>query len=144
MAVLSGFGHAPRAVELGVLVMANLIATVVRFVLLRGWVFHRAGSPRPPGPPDDRRRGAPDGVADDRRGRSGCAPHPPRWTRPGLWALLTGTALLYLWGLGASGWANEYYAAAVQAGSRNWTALLFGSLDPGNAITVDKPPHRCG
>ncbi|MCB1289670.1 bifunctional glycosyltransferase family 2/GtrA family protein [Mycolicibacterium sp.] len=40
LAVLSGFGHAPRAVELGVLVMANLIATVVRFVLLRGWVFH--------------------------------------------------------------------------------------------------------
>ena len=70
----------------------------------------------------------------------GARPHPPRWTRPGLWALLTGTALLYLWGLGASGWANEYYAAAVQAGSRNWTALLFGSLDPGNAITVDKPP----
>ncbi|WP_019970815.1 bifunctional glycosyltransferase family 2/GtrA family protein [Mycobacterium sp. 141] len=29
-----------RAVELGVLVAANLVATVVRFVLLRGWVFH--------------------------------------------------------------------------------------------------------
>ncbi len=29
-----------RAVELGVLVVANLAATVVRFVLLRGWVFH--------------------------------------------------------------------------------------------------------
>ncbi|MDV3124645.1 bifunctional glycosyltransferase family 2/GtrA family protein [Mycobacterium sp. 21AC1] len=28
------------AVELGVLVAANLAATVVRFVLLRGWVFH--------------------------------------------------------------------------------------------------------
>ncbi|MDH6197466.1 putative flippase GtrA [Mycobacterium frederiksbergense] len=29
-----------RGVELGVLVAANLLATVVRFVLLRGWVFH--------------------------------------------------------------------------------------------------------
>jgi putative flippase GtrA len=28
------------AVELGVLVAANLAATVARFVLLRGWVFH--------------------------------------------------------------------------------------------------------
>ena len=29
-----------RVVELVVLVAANLLATVVRFVLLRGWVFH--------------------------------------------------------------------------------------------------------
>lgn len=64
----------------------------------------------------------------------------PRWVRPALLALLAATAVLYLWGLGASGWANEYYAAAVQAGTRNWTAWLFGSLDPGNSITVDKPP----
>jgi len=27
-------------VELSVLVLANLVATAVRFVLLRGWVFH--------------------------------------------------------------------------------------------------------
>jgi 4-amino-4-deoxy-L-arabinose transferase-like glycosyltransferase len=47
---------------------------------------------------------------------------------------------LYTWNLTASGWANQYYAAAAWAGSRNWTALLFGSLDAGNAITVDKPP----
>ncbi|MBT2514369.1 glycosyltransferase family 39 protein [Arthrobacter sp. ISL-30] len=26
------------------------------------------------------------------------------------------------------------------AGSQDWTAFLFGSSDPGNAITVDKPP----
>ncbi len=30
-------------VELTVLVLANLVATAVRFVLLRGWVFHPAG-----------------------------------------------------------------------------------------------------
>lgn len=64
----------------------------------------------------------------------------PRWVRPALWALLAATAVLYLWGLGAAGWANEYYAAAVQAGTQSWKALLFGSIDAGNAITVDKPP----
>jgi putative flippase GtrA len=32
-------GNPPRALELVVLVLANLLATVVRFVLLRGWVF---------------------------------------------------------------------------------------------------------
>lgn len=64
----------------------------------------------------------------------------PRWVRPSYWALLAGTAVLYLWGLGSSGWANSYYAAAAQAGTQSWKAWLFGSLDAGNAITVDKPP----
>ncbi|AQT82107.1 glycosyl transferase [Mycolicibacterium litorale] len=64
----------------------------------------------------------------------------PRWARPALAALLAATTVLYLWGLGSAGWANEYYAAAVQAGTQSWKALLFGSIDAGNAITVDKPP----
>jgi 4-amino-4-deoxy-L-arabinose transferase-like glycosyltransferase len=64
----------------------------------------------------------------------------PRWARPALLVLLAGTALLYLWNLGASGYANDFYAAAVQAGTQSWKAWLFGSLDSGNAITVDKPP----
>ncbi|WP_445167532.1 ArnT family glycosyltransferase [Mycolicibacterium sp. Dal123E01] len=64
----------------------------------------------------------------------------PRWAWPALGLLLVATAVLYLWGLGAAGWANEYYAAAVQAGTQSWKALLFGSIDAGNAITVDKPP----
>ncbi|MBF6169951.1 ArnT family glycosyltransferase [Nocardia blacklockiae] len=67
-------------------------------------------------------------------------PEQPRWARPALWALLVATLVFYLWGLSALGWANEYYAAAVQAGTQDWKALLFGSLDAGNAITVDKPP----
>jgi 4-amino-4-deoxy-L-arabinose transferase-like glycosyltransferase len=62
------------------------------------------------------------------------------WTRTALWLLLAGTAVLYLWDLGASGWANDFYAASAQAGSMSWKAWLFASLDPGNAITVDKPP----
>jgi 4-amino-4-deoxy-L-arabinose transferase-like glycosyltransferase len=55
-------------------------------------------------------------------------------------ALLGGSALLFLWNLGASGWANSYYSAAALAGSHNWQAFLFGSFDAGNAITVDKTP----
>ncbi len=39
-----------------------------------------------------------------------------------------------------SGWANQFYAAAAQAGSKSWKAFLFGSLDQSNFITVDKPP----
>jgi 4-amino-4-deoxy-L-arabinose transferase-like glycosyltransferase len=64
----------------------------------------------------------------------------PSWSRPAQLALLVGTAALYLWDLGASGWANDYYAAAAQAGSVSWKAWFFGSLDAGNAITVDKTP----
>lgn len=63
-----------------------------------------------------------------------------RWERPAVLALLATTAALYLWALDRLGWANEFYAAAVQAGTQSWTALLFGSLDAGNSITVDKPP----
>jgi 4-amino-4-deoxy-L-arabinose transferase-like glycosyltransferase len=62
------------------------------------------------------------------------------WHRPALAVLLLGTAVLYLWGLGASGWANAFYSAAAQAGSESWKALFFGSSDAANAITVDKTP----
>ena len=64
----------------------------------------------------------------------------PRWERPAFVALLAGTALLYLWDLGASGWANSYYAAAAQAGSESWSAFFFGALDSAGSITVDKTP----
>ena len=67
------------------------------------------------------------------------APPRPVWARPALAVLLVGTAVLYLWNLGASGDANSFYAAAVQAGTKSWKAMFFGSLDAGNAITVDKP-----
>ncbi|WP_040831771.1 ArnT family glycosyltransferase [Nocardia jiangxiensis] len=67
-------------------------------------------------------------------------PDQARWVRPSLWALLVVAAFLYFWGLTRNGWANDFYAAAVQSGTKSWKALLFGSLDPGNSITVDKPP----
>jgi 4-amino-4-deoxy-L-arabinose transferase-like glycosyltransferase len=63
-----------------------------------------------------------------------------RWERPALVALLVGTGVLYLWGLGASGWANSFYSAAAQAGSESWKAFFFGSSDAANSITVDKTP----
>jgi 4-amino-4-deoxy-L-arabinose transferase-like glycosyltransferase len=63
-----------------------------------------------------------------------------RWVRPALIALLALTAVAYLWDLGASGNANSFYAAAVEAGTRSWKAFFFGSLDSSSFITTDKPP----
>ncbi|WP_116115159.1 ArnT family glycosyltransferase [Amycolatopsis ruanii] len=76
----------------------------------------------------------------------GTAPDPaspgPRtvWVGPALAGLLLVTAVLYLWGLSASGWANAFYSAAAQAGGESWQAWFFGSSDAANAITVDKTP----
>ncbi|WAL64115.1 glycosyltransferase family 39 protein [Amycolatopsis cynarae] len=67
-------------------------------------------------------------------------PADPRWVRPALLGLLAATALLYLWDLGASGWANAFYSAAAQAGGQSWKAWFFGSSDAANSITVDKTP----
>ncbi|AUI57089.1 glycosyltransferase family 39 protein [Amycolatopsis sp. BJA-103] len=65
---------------------------------------------------------------------------PGRWVRPAVFGLLAATALLYFWNLTASGYGNSFYAAAVQSGTQDWKAWLFGSLDAGNVLTVDKPP----
>lgn len=67
-------------------------------------------------------------------------PKAPRWERPALLILLLLTAAAYIWGLGQSGWANSFYSAAVQAGTKSWKAFFFGSIDAANFITVDKPP----
>ena len=73
------------------------------------------------------------------------APEPPPqqrpdWYRPALAGLLLATGVLYVWGLGESGWANSFYSAAVQAGSESWKAFFFGSSDAASSITVDKTP----
>jgi 4-amino-4-deoxy-L-arabinose transferase-like glycosyltransferase len=60
--------------------------------------------------------------------------------RPALPLLLIATGVLYLWGLGASGWANAFYSAAAQAGAASWQALLFGASDAAGGITIDKTP----
>jgi 4-amino-4-deoxy-L-arabinose transferase-like glycosyltransferase len=111
-----------------------------------GWAVYGVDA-APPGGPDRPDEGGPDA--------SPAAPQPPTglvhrlvrgrsedpvWVRPALLALLTATGLLYLWGLGSSGWANSFYSAAVQAGTKSWKAFFFGSFDSSNFITVDKPP----
>ncbi|MDX6375671.1 MAG: hypothetical protein QOD98_4659 [Nocardioidaceae bacterium] len=83
-------------------------------------------APAPAGP-------APDPTTSLDEGRA-------RWERPALVGLLLATGVLYLWGLGASGWANTFYSAAAQAGSQSWEAFFFGSSDAANSITVDKTP----
>ncbi|MFI5522755.1 ArnT family glycosyltransferase [Streptomyces platensis] len=96
----------------------------------------RPGTPAPP--PSAPQEGAPVSLPDP---RTPVAPEPAaRWERPALLALLLVTAVLYLWSLSASGYANQFYSAAVQAGSESWKAFFFGSSDAANSITVDKPP----
>ncbi|CAL9507154.1 hypothetical protein SUDANB176_03573 [Streptomyces sp. enrichment culture] len=98
------------------------------------------------GPPRTAPRHRADASAPDRPGRSPARalwrgrPEDPRWARPAFLGLLLATGLLYLYNLDASGYANSFYSAAVQAGSQSWKAFFFGSLDAANAITVDKPP----
>ena len=89
--------------------------------------------PRIPGPGSPARGGRLTALV---RGR----PADPRWARPALLALLVLTAALYTAGLSRSGWANDFYAAAVQAGTKSWKAFFFGSFDASNFITVDKTP----
>jgi 4-amino-4-deoxy-L-arabinose transferase-like glycosyltransferase len=64
----------------------------------------------------------------------------PRWARPALFGLLALTAVLYLWNVTRNGWANDFYSAAVDAGTKSWKAFFFGSFDSSNFITVDKTP----
>src|ERR1700712_4213046 len=88
-------------------------------------------------------RGGPTPEVPHRTGQWGYNPPPdsrPRWAGPALVALLVATGALYIWGLGASGWANSFYSAAVQAGTKSWKAFFFGSSDAANFITIDKPP----
>jgi 4-amino-4-deoxy-L-arabinose transferase-like glycosyltransferase len=97
--------------------------------------------PSPAAPPPAPERPAPAAAARRRaarlwRGRA----QDPAWARPALLGLLVATFLLYVWGLGASGWANSFYSAAVQAGSDSWKAFFFGASDAAGSITVDKPP----
>lgn len=63
-----------------------------------------------------------------------------RWFRPGLAGVLVLAALVDLWDLGSNGDANTFYAAAVQASTRNPVAWLFAAVDAPGFITVDKPP----
>src|SRR5438105_14886191 len=56
-------------------------------------------------------------------------------TRLPLAALLAATFVVYVWGLDRNGWANAYYAAAVQAGTMSWAAFFFGYVGASILIT---------
>jgi 4-amino-4-deoxy-L-arabinose transferase-like glycosyltransferase len=62
------------------------------------------------------------------------------WVRPVHLAVTALAGMLYLVNLTVSGYANTYYSAAALAASQSWSAWFFGSFDPANFITVDKPP----
>jgi putative flippase GtrA len=53
LAVLHATTTPGRSTEVVVLVAANALATLLRFVLLRGWVFRTARRTRPPAPATD-------------------------------------------------------------------------------------------
>ena len=72
-----------------------------------------------------------------RRGPALRRPSRSGWITGAIGAL---TAALYTWDLSSVGMGNSYYAAAVKSMSVSWKAFFFGSIDPGNFITVDKPP----
>ena len=60
--------------------------------------------------------------------------------RPEVAVLLVLAGSLNLWALSRNGWANDYYAGAVRSMAGSWHAFLYGSLDAGGVMTVDKPP----
>ena len=70
------------------------------------------------------------------RGRSDEA----AWVRPALLGVMAFAAVIYLWNLTISGYANSYYSAAAVSAAHSWSAFFFGSFDSANFITVDKPP----
>jgi 4-amino-4-deoxy-L-arabinose transferase-like glycosyltransferase len=49
-------------------------------------------------------------------------------------------AVVALWNLTISGYANTYYSAAAQAAAQSWSAMFYGAFDAAGFITVDKPP----
>src|SRR4029079_17662939 len=160
LGVLSLLGWTATLPAVVALTVVSCAVGIVRFVLLQRWVFGSAGgvdhhvdhhvdtAPTTEYPPPERDgTSATDELADagvtDRAWWLRVLHGPeddPDWARPALFALIVATGVMYIWGLGASGWANSFYSAAVQAGTKSWKAFFFGSSDASNFITVDKPP----
>jgi 4-amino-4-deoxy-L-arabinose transferase-like glycosyltransferase len=70
------------------------------------------------------------------RSRTGAA----AWILPATAGVLVLATIVYVVNLTVSGYANIYYSGAAWAASQSWSAWFFGSIDPANFITVDKPP----
>jgi 4-amino-4-deoxy-L-arabinose transferase-like glycosyltransferase/putative flippase GtrA len=133
--LLTVLGHPQGALDTVAGVAAGLGATLVRYVLMRSWVFRPSvsnlqGAVAEPAVSPPLRAGREGGSL----ARSWRAP------RPELIGLLILAAVLNLWALSQNGWANEYYSAAVRSMASNWHNFLYDSFDPSGIMTVDKPP----
>ncbi len=124
--LLSALGHPAGAADTAAALAAGLVATAVRYVLMRNWVFRRVSALEGAVP-------APAPARVDPLGRAGSAVRSLRMPRPELIALLVLAAVLDLWALGQNGWANDYYSAAVRSMSSSWHNFLYGSFDPSGA-----------
>ncbi|MGZ4200899.1 MAG: glycosyltransferase family 39 protein, partial [Thermoleophilaceae bacterium] len=131
--LLSALGHPAGAADTATALAAGLVATAVRYVLMRNWVFRRVNALEGALP-------APAPARMDPLERAGSALRSLRMPRPELIALLVLAAVLDLWALGQNGWANDYYSAAVRSMSSSWHNFLYGAFDPSGIMTVDKPP----
>jgi len=69
---LAALNHPSRGVEVSVLVAANLVATVIRFVLYRTWIFGKSRAGRGNPPPNRRDR-----IERDYLRGEAFDPHPP-------------------------------------------------------------------
>ena len=105
------------------------------------WAFDALPADDPARDPGD--RDVTGGARPPRRPDPALARVPDRISRSGSAVLLAHRRCSACWGLylgAASGWANSFYSAAVQAGSESWKAFFFGSSDAASSITVDKTP----
>lgn len=64
----------------------------------------------------------------------------PQWVTITLIAIFLFALFLRLWDLGAVGYGNTYYAAAVRSMLINPTNFFFVAFDPAGLVSVDKPP----
>src|SRR4051812_18357399 len=62
------------------------------------------------------------------------------WVVPAQVGVVLLALFVYVFNLSVSGYANTFYSMAAQAAGQDWAAWFWGSLDPSNFITVDKPP----
>jgi len=62
------------------------------------------------------------------------------WHRLALAGVLLLAVFLHFFRLEQEGYANLYYAAAVQSMLTSWDNFFFVSFDPAGFVTVDKPP----
>ncbi|MFI9649142.1 ArnT family glycosyltransferase [Streptomyces sp. NPDC052040] len=71
--------------------------------------------------------------------RSGPPQDAPRWERPALAAVLVAATALYSWGIGNAA-LHPFYGAAIRSMAGSWRAFLFGGVDTGGSISIDKLP----